>query len=426
MRILHINTTDIAGGAARAAYRLHLGLVDLGQESGMYVAQRSSSDGGVTRFTPPTSWKHRILPRIRGLSIYLDYALYNRSRPEGYELFRTDKNQYTSCVLKQLPVCDVINLHWIADFIDYKSFFTGIPGSIPIIWTLHDMNPFTGGCHYDDHCRRHREKCGQCPQLGSDSPRDLSARTWERKMKLFSRIGTHRLHVVTPSRWLADEVRSSSLMNRFPVSVIPNSLDTGTFSPVDKTLARSAFGLPHEAKTVLFVSESTTKHRKGFGYLSEALAGLSDIPGIHLVSLGKGIPPVPTSIPHLHLGSIENDRLLALAYSAADLFVIPSLQDNLPNTVLESIACGTPVVGFDIGGIPDMVRPQATGLLTPPGNTSDLRDAIRALLEDDSKRSSLSTNCLRVSVDEYSLKVQAKRYLALYQRMAKISRTTEQ
>jgi len=417
MRIIHVSTTDIAGGAARAAYRLHLGLRDLGQESGMYVTQRSSSDTDVTRFIPPTEWKKRLLPRMRGLSIYLDYARYNRSRPMGYELFRSNRNQYTSSVLDQLPACDVINLHWIADFIDYSSFFTGIRERIPIVWTLHDMNPFTGGCHYDDHCGGYRARCGRCPQLGSSSPCDLSARTWKSKMKLFSNIGAERLHVVTPSRWLAEEVRSSNLMKRFPVSVIPNSLDTGIFSPLDKVLARSAIGLPRDAKAVLFISESTTKHRKGFGYLSEALSGLADVPGIHLISLGRGIPPVPASIPHLHLGSIENDRLLALAYSAANLFVIPSLQDNLPNTVLESFACGTPVVGFDIGGIPDMVRPQATGLLTPPGKTSDLRDAIRALLQDDSKRSGLSVNCRRVAVEEYSLPIQARRYLALYQSM---------
>lgn len=422
MRIIHVSTTDIAGGAARAAYRLNLGLRGLGQESGMYVAQRSSSDAGVTRFSPPVAWKQRLLPRIRGLSIYLDYARYNRSRPEGYELFRTDRNQYTSGVLHQMPACDVLNLHWIADFIDYASFFSGLPEQTPIVWTLHDMNPFTGGCHYDDHCGRYRDRCGSCPQLGSGSPRDLSARTWRRKMNLFSRIGPHRLHVATPSSWLAEEVRRSSLMSRFPVSVIPNSLDTGVFSPLDKRLARSAFGIPLDARAVLFVSESTTKHRKGFGYLSEALDGLADVRGIHLVSLGKGSPPVPTSIPHLHLGSLDNDRLLALAYSAADLFVIPSMQDNLPNTVLESFACGTPVVGFDIGGIPDMVRPHTTGVLTPPRDTAALGDAIRKLLNDEALRTGLSVNCRRIAVEEYSPEVQARRYLALYQDMAEASR----
>jgi len=417
MRILHVNTTDIAGGAARAANRLHLGLRDQGQQSGMYVVQQSSHDMDVTRFSPPNTLKQLILPRIRGLSIYLDYARYNRSRPAGYELFRSDRNQYTASVLNQLPHCDVINLHWIADFIDYASFFRGIPASIPLVWTLHDMNPFTGGCHYNDHCTGYRNCCGRCPQLGSASPHDLSARTWRRKIKLFGGIGPRRMHVVTPSRWLAEEVRCSTLMKGFPVTVIPNSLDTDIFSPLDKVLARSAFGLPLDAKAVLFVSESTTKYRKGFGYLAEALAGLVDVPKIHLVSLGKGAPPVAPAIPHLHLGSLDNDRLLALAYSAADLFVIPSLQDNLPNTVLESFACGTPVVGFDIGGIPDMVRPHITGLLTPPKDIPALRDAIRALLIDENLRENLSANCRRVALEEYSLPIQAQRYLALYQSM---------
>jgi glycosyltransferase involved in cell wall biosynthesis len=236
-------------------------------------------------------------------------------------------------------------------------------------------------------------------------------------MNLFGRMMPHRLHVVTPSKWLAEEVRSSSLMRPFAVSVIPNSLDTGIYAPLDKILARRAFGLPIEARIVLFVSESTTKRRKGFTYLSESLASLTDVPGINIISLGKGIPPAPASIPHFHLGSLENDRLLALAYSAADVFVIPSLQDNLPNTVLESFACGTPVIGFDIGGIPDMVRPRETGLLIPSGDVPALREAIRDLLLNDEKRAALSVNCRKTALTEYSLPIQARRYLSVYQSM---------
>ncbi|HNY64285.1 MAG TPA: glycosyltransferase family 4 protein [Deltaproteobacteria bacterium] len=414
MRILQVNTTDIMGGAARAAYRLNLGLRALGQQSGMFVARRAGTDPEVVLFTPPSSLGERIVPRLRGVSVYLDYARYNRSRPSGYELFRTDRNQYTGTVLKQLPSCDVMNLHWIADFIDYASFFSGIPNHIPLVWTLHDMNPFTGGCHYDAGCGCFRASCGQCPQLGSSSPRDLSERTWRRKREVFGRISPQRLHIVTPSRWLAQEVRNSSLMSRFPVSVIPNSLDTDAFSPLDKVMARTALGLPLDARAVLFISESTTKERKGFVYLAQALSALADLPGIHLVSLGRGMPSVDTSIPHLHLGSLDSDRLLALAYSAADLFVIPSLQDNLPNTVLESFACGTPVVGFDVGGIPDMVRPGETGMLTPLRDSAGLGNAIRSLLLNPALRAGLSANCRRVAVEEYSPAVQAQRYLDLY------------
>lgn len=277
MRILQVNTTDIMGGAARAAYRLNLGLRALGQQSGMFVARRAGTDPEVVLFTPPSSLGERIVPRLRGVSVYLDYARYNRSRPSGYELFRTDRNQYTGTVLKQLPSCDVMNLHWIADFIDYASFFSGIPNHIPLVWTLHDMNPFTGGCHYDAGCGCFRASCGQCPQLGSSSPRDLSERTWRRKREVFGRISPQRLHIVTPSRWLAQEVRNSSLMSRFPVSVIPNSLDTDAFSPLDKVMARTALGLPLDARAVLFISESTTKERKGFVYLAQALSALADL-----------------------------------------------------------------------------------------------------------------------------------------------------
>jgi len=416
LKVLLLNSNDSTGGAARAVYRLHAGLHRLDQDSTLFVARRNSSDVTVKAFSPAIDLFSRLRRRLYLEWINRDYAKY-RSRPEGYELFSDARTQYGAAPLGQLPSCDVINLHWVASFIDYERFLTQVPQRKPIIWTLHDMNPFTGGCHCDQNCGRYRNRCGNCPQLASDDEKDLSRRIWERKQRTFTKIAPDQLHIVTPSHWLAREAEHSTLLGRFPISVIPNSLDTEVFSPRERDVARAALEIPQEAIVLLFVSDWTGDRRKGFMQLVQALSGLSNLPDIFLLSLGKGKPDLEITIPYRHLGHLEDDRLMALVYSAADLFVIPSLQDNLPNTVLESLACGTPVVGFDVGGIPDMVRPGITGLLAPVGNVDGLREAIVELLQNPAMRAEMAENCRHIAVEEYALEVQARHYIQLYQSM---------
>jgi len=417
LRVLHVNTAANSGGAARAAYRLHTGLRRLGHDSFMFVARQSSDDPTVKAFTQPMNLRERLRRRLRRERITRSFARYRRSRPAGYESFHDDRTQHGATPLGQLPSCDVVNLHWVAGFVDCQTFLTQVAQHTPIIWTLHDMNPFTGGCHYDDACGRYRARCGACPQLGGNAEGDLSRRVLERKRMALQEIAADRLHIVTPSRWLAEEAGRSTLLGRFSISVIPNGLDTGIFVPRERDVARAALGIPQNAHVVLFVSDSTVNRRKGFPLLNQALAGLSDLTNPFLISLGRGAPRLEAPISHAHLGHIGNDRLLALVYSAADLFVIPSLQDNLPNTVLESFACGTPVVGFNTGGIPDMVRSGVTGMLAEAENTEALRDAIAKLLQNPAKRAEMSANCRRVAVEEYALEVQARRYVELYEAM---------
>jgi glycosyltransferase involved in cell wall biosynthesis len=418
MNILHINTVDNVGGAARAAYRLHTGLRRLGQDSSMFVAQCSSNDPTVRAFTPSTDLPSFLYRHLRQAWIMLSFARYRASRPAGYKPFSDDRTQHGDALLSQLPSCDVINLHWIAWFVDYQSFFARAPLGTPIVWTLHDMNPFTGGCHYDDGCGKYLDRCGACPQLGSNNQGDLSHQIWQRKRRIFEQIEPGRLHVVTPSRWLAGEARRSSLFARFSVSVIPYGLDIHVFSPRDRLIARDALKIPQDASVILFAAQSVGNRRRGFTLLAQVLVSLNDLPNLFLVSLGSVGPAINVQVPHLHLGTISgNDRLLSLIYSAADLFVIPSLQDNLPNTVLESLACGTPVVGFNVGGIPDMVRPGVTGLLAPAQDVAALRAVIIELLQDPTERSEMSANCRRIAIEEYALEVQAHRYVELYETM---------
>ena len=418
MNILHINTLDNIGGAARAAFRLHTGLRRVGQNSSMLVAHRGSSESTVTAFAPPPMDLLRRLHRLaRRERITRDFARYRTARPTGYELFSDDRTPHGAALPSQLPSCDVINLHWIAGFVDYQSFFAQVAKHTAIVWTLHDMNPFTGGCHYDDGCGKFADRCGACPQLGPNDSGDLSQQIWQRKRRIFPQIGPDRLHVVAPSRWLAMEAKSSTLLGQFPISVIPYGLDTDVFSPRDRRVARAALEVPQGAEVVLFLADSTDNKRKGFALLAQALARLGHLPNLFLISLGSGEPTIDGSIAHLHLEHLGSDRLLSLVYSAADLFAIPSLQDNLPNTVLESLACGTPVVGFAVGGSPDAVRPGITGLLAPPQDLAALGAAIVQLMRSPTERAKMSENCRRVAVEEYALEIQAGRYVDLYERI---------
>jgi glycosyltransferase involved in cell wall biosynthesis len=258
------------------------------------------------------------------------------------------------------------------------------------------------------------ERCGECPQLGSNNVHDLSRRIWKQKQKIFKRLDPDRLHFVAVSNWMAAEVKRSSLLGRFNVTIIANGLDTDLFSPRNRAVARSALQVPENARVVLFIAHSAVDRRKGFTLLAEAMAGMGGIDDLFLLSLGEGKPTLKVEIPHLHLGYINDDRLLSLVYSSADIFAFPSSQDNLPNSIVESMACGTPVVAYDVGGVVDLVRHGKTGLLAPPRDVRALRSAIVELLKDPAKRDEMAAQCRRVAREEYSYQVQVRRHVDLY------------
>ena len=416
MKILHLSTTDGGGGAARAAFRLHTGLLRKGHDSRMLVLKRVSGTDQVT----PVTFHDDFLTRIRrgGIRkrIARDFAKYKATLAPGYESFSDDRSEtrydFKRSIDPLLPV-DIINLHWVAGLLDHTEFFADLPSNIPLVWRLADMGPLTGGCHYDDGCGKFSARCGACPILGSKVEDDLSRQIWTRKHAALASIPNDRLHVVGTSQWIASQAEKSSLLGRFPRTVIPNGLDTSIFSPRNKAAVRDVLGVPTSAKVVLFVAESSKVPRKGFDHLAAALKSLAGTPNLFLLSVGGGQSNVP-GIPQLHLGRLSNDRFLSMAYSAADVFVIPSLQESFGQTVTESMACGTPVVGFDAGGIPDMVRPGVTGYLAPVGDSAELAKQIRRVLDDVEGWPALSANCRKIAVDEYSLNVQASSYAAFY------------
>ncbi|ULA65109.1 MAG: Glycosyl transferase group 1 [Nitrospira sp.] len=414
MKVVHVSTEDISGGAARAAYRLHTGLRMMGHDSSMLVVNRRSKDPHVTAFDASMDWASRIRRKIRREQVRRDFARYAASRPAGIEIFSDDRSEFGSDVAKHLPHCDVLNLHWVARYVDYEGFFSTVPERTPVVWRIADMNPITGGCHVDEGCGRFLSGCGACPQLGSVQTDDLSSQVWRRKRKTFDAVDARRLHLVALNRWMQGNLAGHPFLRKFPVTIIPNGVDTDMFAPRDRRFAREMLGLPQNATILLFVAVMTEMPYKGFTMLAQALAGLSGVENLRVVSVGIGKPELGTPIPHVHLGYVTDDRVLVLAYNAADVFVVPALYDNSPNTILEAMACGIPVAAFATGGIPDMVREGLTGSLSPRYDVEALRAAIKDLLVRPDKRREMGARSREVALQDYTLPLQTSRYTDLY------------
>jgi glycosyltransferase involved in cell wall biosynthesis len=412
---MHLSATDIGGGAAIATFRIHRGLRHIGVDSSMVVGNKLSDEDKVTVVRETRTNLEWMRHRFRSMLIQRQFARY-RSTLSPLYYFSDDRAPRSNLIPSKQPPTDVYHLHWVAEFLNYRSFFRWLPSDIPVVWTLHDMNPFTGGCHYTAGCDKFVGNCGVCPALGSTSKADLSTAIFRRKQSAYSRVNPELMRIVTPSVWLAREASRSALFRKFQVSTIPYGLDTETFRPQRRFIAREAFGVPQQLKVIMFAAQSLHDHRKGMDLLLAALDGLDDHQQIGLISMGKGpLLPEQARFQYFPFGELTTERLMSLAYSAADLFILPTREDNLPNVVLEALACGTPVIAFDVGGLPDIVRPGVTGLLVPPENVRALREAIGALVTDDERRSQMSHECRRAAVAEYGLDLQAKRYRQVYE-----------
>jgi glycosyltransferase involved in cell wall biosynthesis len=402
------------GGAARAAYRLHLGLRELGQDSRMLVQQKDSPDDNVICFQPRRDPLARIQRKLRREYLSISQKAF-AIRPEGASYFSDDRSQHRADLLRQLPPTDILHLHWIAGFLDYTVFFRESKRSLPIVWTLHDMNPFTGGCHYDAGCGKYHEHCGACPEIASSEENDFSAQSWERKKKAFAAAGEAMIHIVTPSRWLADEARKSVLFRRFPATVIPNGVDTQRFQPRDNWPVRGRYGIPQAAKVVLFVAHWASEKRKGLDVLRDALRGMQDDTDLYILVIGRGVSAEAFGPRTVVIDHVDEDIALSSVYSAANVFVVPSRQDNLPNTALEALACGIPTIASAVGGLPDIIHDGETGLLVPPGDAGALRTAITRLLQDPGWQTTMAKTCRQTALAEFSLELHSRRYLAFYE-----------
>ena len=409
MKIVILSTIDIGGGAARAAYRLHKGVQSVGIDSQMLVQTKYGDDHTVIG---PQTKLQKGLAIIKPTLDSLPLQLYPKRNNVIFSPAILPNNIATK-VTRLDP--DIINLHWVAGgFLKPKTLKHF---NKPLIWTLHDMWAFTGGCHYDEECARYRESCGKCPVLVSSNNRDLSRWIWKHKYEAWKDLD---FIVVTTSRWLGDCAKASSLFHNKQVRVIPSCLDLSIFKPFNKQIARELLSLPQDKKMILFgAMNSTSDKRKGFQHLQSALQEMVNNKygtEIELIVFGSS---EQSDIPNLGLkthyfGTLHDDISLALLYNASDVLVAPSTQENLANTVMEALACGTPCVAFGIGGMSDMIEHKRTGYLAQPFDAEDLAKGIAWVIEDEERWQVLSHQSRQKVEEEFAIESVAQRYAELY------------
>ncbi|EKQ68734.1 glycosyltransferase [Leptolyngbyaceae cyanobacterium JSC-12] len=408
MNVLHLSTSDIDNGGARAAYRLHKGLQAVGCKSQMLVRAKFSVDSTViadksilTKLAPPISGiPLRFYPNCNSTMFSAQWF------PDVLAAKATQANP------------DIIHLHWICN--GFLKIETLAKFGKPLVWTLHDMWPFTGGCDYTRDCEKYKESCGNCPQLDSHRSWDLSRWVWQRKAKSWRNLN---LTLVATSSWMAECARSSSLFRDRRVEQIPLGLDTEKYKPINQHVARELLGLPLDKQLVLFGAiNATSDSRKGFHLLLPALQQLSKSgwkEQLELIVFGSSQPdePIDLGFRSHYLGRVHDDISLALIYSAADVMVVPSVQEAFGQTASESLACGTPVAAFNAAGLRDIVDHQQNGYLATPFEVDDLAKGIAWILEDRERNHQLRHHARKKSLQEFASEVQARRYLSLYEQV---------
>jgi glycosyltransferase involved in cell wall biosynthesis len=405
IRVLHLSSFDICGGAARASYRIHQGLQKIGVDSQMLVQFRLSDNSAVI------TAEHKVITRLRS---FADSLIWKVNTPSK-KLFSPQwfPDAIASKVAQINP--DIINLNWVCN--SFLQIETLAKLNKPLIWTLQDMWSFTGGCHYSEGCDHYKTACGKCPQLQSNQEKDLSSWIWQRKAKAWKNLD---LTIIAPSVWLAERASTSALFQGLRVEVIPFALDTQCFKPADLKTARNLLSLPQDKQLVLFGAiNATGDPRKGFRLLQAALKHLSQegwSDRLELVIFGSSAPenPIDLGFKAHYLGHLQSDLSLRAAYTAADVMIVPSIEEAFGQTASEALACGTPAVVFCNTGLEDIVDHQHNGYTAQYGDVKDLARGIVWVLENQERLHSLQRKARKKAEQEYAIDVQANRHLALY------------
>lgn len=408
MKVLHLAMYE-STGAGRAAARIHFGLLEQETDSAMLVLERVSDSPSVVELDPLTMFLKKAQQKLFGRELG-KYLGVNKT----FSL-----NATPSLLLQKIKQfnADIINLHWVGW--EYLKIEDLKKLEVPLVWTLQDMWPFTGGCHYSEDCDRYTQSCGACPQLKTKREADLSRWVWQRKAKAWQDLN---LTVVAPTHWIAHCARNSSLFQNFRVEVVPFCLNTEEWKPIVPNEARKSLGLPQDKQLVLFGALSATEDpRKGFQFLIPALQSLSQSgwqDKIELVVFGSSQPekPIDLGFKTHYLGSLKNDGLKQ-AYSAADVTIVPSIQESFGQTASEALACGTPVVAFNATGLKDIVEHRVSGYLVKPYEVGDLAGGIAWILEDATRHQQLCLNARQRAVTNFALDIQARQYVSLYREL---------
>lgn len=422
MKVVHIQAYPNTGGASKACFRLHQSLIDQEVQSKILMLSDHEHVENYYRHYETQSAAENFLDKaLRKITFILRISKEWKVKRIKKRHLRLSQPKFTNEVITfsssnyditthpMYHEADIIHLHWVSGgFIDYETFFNRCKK--PVVWTLHDMNPFTGGCHFSAGCESFKYSCNDCHFFDDLFSKGLIENEFKRKIKGLKSF--EKLHIASPSKFLEEFSASSAILRKFPHSRIPYGIDTNTFKHREKTEIKKSLGLPLDQDVLLFVAAHNIYHkRKGLNYLIEALKNMKSRP--FLCTVG----PIPQSknedLEMHHFGMISDEVQLAKTYAAADLFVAPSIEDNLPNTVIEALMSGTPVVAFKIGGMPDMIQNGENGQLVDEIKAEALLKGIEKALDTHFDPVQISQK----SHDKFSLENQANEYLKVYKQM---------
>ncbi len=403
MSILHLSTHDTRGGAACSALRLLQGQLASGLSSRMLVRTKHSE-------------QHEILASDDGsLAAWHEHIAtpwLQSQLPPGAPWFTSGSMDADIATHPWVQEADILHLHWVAEWLTARDIAALAALGKPIYWTFHDLWPLSCGLHYTGSNTPENDHW----QTGADLPdslRPLAQREFQRKLDLLAPLP---IHVIAPSRWIGQQCRRSHIGQRWSVDVIPYGIDTDIFHPQDRQAARAALNLPPNMLLLLFGAAALSEPRKGLLQLQEALTTAElDPHATELIVFGQDTPDLATlPTPVLQLGPIDDAATLAKIYAAADAYLCPTLEDNLPNTVLEALCCGTPVIGFATGGIPDVVVDQKNGLLAPTGDSEALGQRLAAIATQPSLLQALQNQAQEIDLNQFTLRRQAEAVQRLY------------
>lgn len=412
LKILILSAYDV-GGASIAAIRLHEALLKAGVQSRLLTLHKSKND-------IPEHYQYQVSGGLREkfklkLRQRAEHKLRNSLRmPENQSLSGKYSIPVASYEIHNSPHwqwADLVNIHWVNEWISAENLVTHA-GNKPMIWTLHDEQLFTGGCHYSETCRGFETDCSNCPILANSSMPEIAYHSLKAKLHAFQQFPPN-LKIVAPSQWMVDKAAKSSLLSRLEGRRIFNSLDKQIFLPVPIDVCREVLGIPKDKTVLLTVTQSLDDERKGFHVLKKALEAGGLPEDWMLCTVGKSESGITiTGIEHMHLGSINDHRLMAIIFNSASVFVHPATEDNLPNVVAEALMCGIPVAGFQIGGMPEMVN-SLNGSLAPEISPEALTNAIKSALSVTSSKEEIS----KAASAQYSAQRQAKEFIELANQM---------
>ncbi|TAF43894.1 MAG: glycosyltransferase [Sphingobacteriales bacterium] len=418
MKVSLINTADSGGGAAVACKRLLNALRNKVQVN-MLVQYKSDVCLAIISVL-----KHKldfIIAKLNFLRERISFiAFYEKNKTVRFA-FSTANVGIDISKNRVITQSDILHFHWINQgFLSLNNLQKLFDLNKPIVFTLHDMWAFTGGCHYAGKCTHFMQQCGNCKFLTRPYGDDISKKGWMLKQQLFAR--NSNITFVACSHWMAQQARKSSLLQNFNIQSIPNPIDTTLYKPLNKSEIRKKWGLNADAKIILFGAANINDKRKGIAYLLEALNILkkqypNQMLDIVLFGKNKGFDSAQIPFSTISLPIITNEQALVEIYNLASVFVLPSLEDNLPNMVIEALACGIPVVAFNQGGIPEMIDHQQNGYVAQYQSSNDFAQGIHWVLHN--KGNNLQKNALKKVMDTYAEDIIAKQYIDLYQSVLK-------